>query len=210
MEKQKSEENVISFPEQRSVKVRIFEKKQSKRSALGISIFSVLVFTIFINQWIQRQSEGQQELASRGVASLQPINNKASIQWEHELAKALSDEKAVLGDTVATKPDLKEELIFGYLEGKYGVRVTQGKIESLEFINAQAGEVPLQIASRDEFLLKYKNVFSLGYNQVRVLPKVQGDSVESYNLISEGNVIVGKAEFRLDESGRTVSLKFEK
>src|SRR5690606_6972454 len=95
----------------------------------------------------------------------------------------------------------------GYLEGKYGMKVGQGRIESLEFIDAQAGEYPMAIDDKVDFLMKYSEAFGMSYNKVSM--SEQSTATEQiYTLVGTGNQILGKAHFALDEEGRVHAISF--
>lgn len=106
---------------------------------------------------------------------------------------------------MAVKPTLKDELVFGFLEGKYKTRLVNAKIEGFDFSENQAGDQPLVIKEKAEFLKIFKSVFTVGYSKVE-LQKREGNQ-ETYKLLSSANKDLGTAQFQLDEQGRVLSLK---
>jgi hypothetical protein len=196
---------VIEFPKAQSMRKRLQDKAQEQKSVLVLSIASILLMTVFVNQWLVENSESA--LSARGnrqIASFEPAVFARDVKWEHELAKKLSSEKSSLVATLAEKPNLRDDLIFGYLEGKYGMKLSEGRIESLEFIDAQAGEHPMNIANKADFLKKYADAFGRGY--VEVSPVQGSDGV--FSLIDKSKTIVGQAQFVTDAEGRVQAVRF--
>lgn len=197
---------VIQFPKEQSLRKRLQDKAREQKAVLLLSIASVLLMTVFVNQWLVDNTDHSLSISgSRRVASFEPAVFARDVKWEHELAKRLNGE-ATFAANLAERPTVRDDLIFGYLEGKYGMKISKGHIEKLEFIDAQAGEVPMAIADKAQFLKKYSAAFGLEY--VEVAPS-QGSATEQvYSLIDSGKSIVGQAHFGLDEQGRVHSLNF--
>lgn len=198
-------DNVIQFPKEQTRRISLRQKHMQSRAWLALSILSVLILTVFMNQWMIRPEIVVVPQGGRGLASIDSARVAQDIKWEHELAQALSSAQGKPA-RFAVKPTLRDELIFGYLEGKYGMKIAEGRIESLEFIDAQAGDQPLVVRDRALFLNRYKDVFALDFAQISAAGSESG--VETYNLVAEDKTIVGKAQFQLDDDGRLMSLKF--
>lgn len=198
---------VIEFPKAQSVRKRLQDKAQEQKAVLILSIASVLIMTVFLNQWLMQGPDSSLTSGgSRNVASFQPATFAKDVKWEHDLAKKLASDKSTLSASLAEAPTLRDELIFGYLEGKYGMKLAQGRIESLEFIDAQAGEHPMMINDKAEFLAKYSEAFGLNYAEVSLVQKT--DSEQVYSLIDSSKQIIGKAYFVIDDQGRVSEIKF--
>lgn len=198
---------VIEFPKAQSARKRLQDKAQEQKAVLILSIASVLIMTVFLNQWLMQGPDSSLTSGgSRNVASFQPATFAKDVKWEHDLAKKLASDKSTLSASLAEAPTLRDELIFGYLEGKYGMKLAQGRIESLEFIDAQAGEHPMAINDKAEFLAKYSEAFGLNYAEVSLVQKT--DSEQVYSLIDSSKQIIGKAYFMTDDQGRVSEIKF--
>ncbi|WP_413575210.1 hypothetical protein ACLVWU_12995 [Bdellovibrio sp. HCB290] len=199
---------VIEFPKERSFRKRLQDKAQEQKSVLVMSIASVALMTVFVNQWLVDNSDSA--VGGRGnreIASFEPGAFARDVKWEHDIAQKLSAEKSSLVAALAEKPTLRDDLIFGYLEGKYGMNISGGKIQSLEFIDAQAGEKALEIQNKASFLKKYASAF--GLNFVEVSPVTSADAGEQvFSLIDNSKTIVGQAHFAIDQEGRVHSLRF--
>ena len=201
----KVETNVLEFPKAQSIRKRLMDRSQDQKAVLGLSIVSVLVMTVFLNEWIMKSQSGIDAVSgnNRGLASFEQLSSVESIQWEHELAQKLSQEKDVAKSLLAAKPTLKDELVFGFLEGKYRTKMTNDRIQSFEFTEAHA-DGPLVIKEKGEFLKIFKSVFTVAFAKVQ-LERREG-KVEFYKLLSASNQSLGQAQFSLDDEGRVLSL----
>lgn len=200
---------VIQFPKEKTARKRLQDRVQEQKSVVVISLASVVLVAVFVNQWVVSKAEQSGGLqGNRGIASYAPTNSVQEVKWEHELAKQLSvDESASAASALAEKPTLRDELIFGYLEGKYGMKVMQGRIHSLEFIDAQAGEQPLIISNKAAFLNNFSSAFGVEFTEVSLKSNTEQEQV--YNLIADDKTIVGEAHFSLDDSGRVLAVKID-
>nr|BFD58979.1 hypothetical protein CKG001_10860 [Bdellovibrio sp. CKG001]BFD67738.1 hypothetical protein HAGR004_27600 [Bdellovibrio sp. HAGR004] len=199
--------NVIEFPKAQSVRKRLQDKAQEQKAVLVLSIASVLIMTVFLNQWLVRSpDQGVATAGNRGVASFAPSTFAKDVKWEHDLAKRMAREKSTVAASLAEAPTLRDELVFGFLEGKYGMKTVEGRIESLEFIDAQAGEQPMQIQDKAEFLKKYSEAFGVQFAEVSLAQNSAGEQV--YSLIDSSKEIVGKAQFVTDDQGRVQAIHF--
>ncbi len=197
---------VIEFPKAQSVRKRLQDKAQEQKSVLVLSIASVLLMTVFLNQWLVAGPEGQLNGGgTREVASFQPAAFAKDIKWEHALAKQLSDEKESIFSSLAEKPTVRDELIFAFLEGKYGMKLDNGRIRSLEFIDAQAGDQPLVIKDKADFLRQFSEAFGVEYSEVSL--SESSDQTQAFSLINSDKAIIGTATFDLDTDGRVQSIK---
>lgn len=207
MSKSPVENKILEFPKAQSLRKRLLDRGQDQKTVLGLSIISVLVITVFLNEWVVKSQSSVNAAveSSRGIASFEERDSSHVIQWEHELAQKLGQEKNTAKGFSAVKPTLRDELLFGFLEGKYKTRLVNAKIESFDFSNAQAGEHPLIIKEKAEFLKIFKSVFTVSYSKVEFASR-QG-SEEVYKLLSPTNKDLGQAHFQLDAEGRVLSLK---
>ncbi len=197
--------NVIEFPKKQSLRKRLNDKAQDQKAVLSLSIASVLLVSLLLNQWlVGGNNQAANSSGSRQIASFND-NFAQDVKWEHDFAKELSQKDLQVSAKLAERPTVRDDLVFGFLQGKYGMKLTKGHIESLEFIDAQAGEQPMSIENKDNFLMSYRDAFGLDFRQVSVTEK--NASEEIYSLFSDNKIIVGSARFALDDQGRVVSVK---
>lgn len=194
---------------------------QNKKAANILSIASLLVLSLFSNQWLVQRGGSQNgvELAStmpqsRGIASVG--ESIAEVTQNLSIEKELAEQMATdLGDStvaLAEKPNLKDELIFGELEGKYAFRVEDGKIESLTFIGQRDSQEKgiLKIADKVAFLKKYESIFSASYSQVERSIDSENSATETFHLFDKNHTLVGAAKFSVDSQGHLLQLKFSR
>lgn len=199
---------MIEFPKSKSFRKRMQDKAQEQKAVLILSIASVLIVTVFMNQWLVQGSnsaafaDGNRNVASFDASSLNDV------KWEHDLAKKFASDKTPVTANIAEIPSLRDELVFGFLEGKYGMKLSEGRIKSLEFIDAQAGEQPMAISDKEEFLTKYSEAFGLNFSEASLAKNANGEKV--YNLVDSSKVIVGEVKFVEDDKGRVQTISFSK
>lgn len=197
---------VIEFPKEQSVRKRLQNKAQEQKSVLILSIASVLIMTVFFNQWLVQGSNSSAAVnGNRNVASFD-FSSVRDVKWEHDLAKRFASDRESISAHLAETPTLRDELVFGFLEGKYGMKLSQGRIQSLEFIDAQAGEQPMAISDKVEFLTKYSEAFGLDFSEASLAKN--SDSEQIYTLVDSSKVVVGQARFVTDDKGRVQTISF--
>ncbi|MBX2987076.1 MAG: hypothetical protein KF802_04180 [Bdellovibrionaceae bacterium] len=201
--------NVLQFPKEQSTRVRVHERARGRhRAVLAMSILSILMMSVLSNQWLTRP-ETSGHSGGRGIASFSPTDVKSEINWEHRLARELASGQG-LDAHLGVKPSLRDELIYGALEGRYGVKVAAGeKIESLEFINSGTETSPLVVKDRAGFLLRFSGAFAVSFTEVGLAER-QDAAGETWNLVGADRTIVGQALFHLDDRGRLSSLVIKK
>lgn len=199
---------MIEFPKSKSFRKRMQDKAQEQKAVLILSIASVLIMTVFMNQWlVQGSNSAASADGNRNVASFD-ASSLNDVKWEHDLAKKFASDKTPVTANIAEIPSLRDELVFGFLEGKYGMKLSEGRIKSLEFIDAQAGEQPMAISDKEEFLTKYSEAFGLNFSEASLAKNANGEKV--YNLVDSSKVIVGEVKFVEDDKGRVQAISFSK
>lgn len=198
---------MIEFPKDQSVRKRMQDKAQEQKSVLVLSIASVLIVSVFLNQWlVQGPDASLSANGSRNVASFDASSFAKDVKWEQDLAKRLASDNSITNGKIAEDPTLRDEMIFGYFEGKYGMKLSKGRIETLEFIDSQAGEYPKLITDKAEFLVKYSDAFGRKFDEVHLVPASDGQKV--YKLLNSKKEIVGQAAFAVDDQGRVQTIQF--
>lgn len=198
---------VIEFPKKQSTRKRIQNRVQEQRAVLALSIASVLVMSVFLNQWLVQKPSDSVNGGNRNIASFENAAFAKDVKWEQHLAKRFSEDLKAPAKLAQT-PTQRDELIFGRLEGKYGMKLADGQIQSLEFIHAQAGDQPLMIEDKAQFLRQYSAAFGLQYSTVSAKEGPEGEQV--YNLINSSKQIVGTAHFTADHDGRIAAISIQK
>lgn len=202
---------VIEFPKDKSVRKRLQDRVQEQKTVLVLSIASVLLMTVFVNQWLIDNADHNLMAGvykgNRQIASVEAANFARDVKWEHDLAKRIGNEENI-SVSMAERPTIRDELVFGFLQGHYGMKMDHGNISSLEFIDAQAGEIPLSIKDKAQFLKKYSSAFGGTYTEVSLNSNQNSKTEQSYSLINSSKIIVGQAKFVLDGEGRVQAIRF--
>lgn len=199
---------VIEFPKDKSSRVEMRNKIRERKATVGLSIASVVLCAVFLNQWMMKQTSSDGGVnGARGVASFDAASIQKDIRWEHDLAKKISLEGQINAAAIAHSPTVRDELIFGFLQGKYGMKLSDGRITKLEFLNVQAGEQPAEIKDKSNFLKKYSAAVGMNYSEVSLASESDNQKL-IYNLIDNNKQIVGTAEFLVDDNGRVKRISF--
>lgn len=188
---------VLQFPKGKSTRAEIIRRSLQQRAVIPLSLLSVLVVTLSLNEWIV--SASQKLNTSRGVASVPVEDLEKQIKWEHKWADSLQKSNIRPGQT-AVAPNKLDELLFGVLQGDVKMTRDGSQISSLEMTR------PVLLKNREEFLESYKGVWSVTFDQVQ-LDKSEGQQ-EIYSLMDKKGKKVGQAIFGLENLQNVTKLQF--
>lgn len=183
---------ILEFPKEKSVRARILQKSFQQKAVIPMSLLSVLVVSLSLNEWIQFAS--QKINTSRGVASVPAQDLDKQIKWEHKWADSLKASNVRPGVT-SEEPNQMDKLLFGVLQGDVKMTRAGSRISSLEMIK------PVELKNREEFLESYKAVWSVSFDHVELDTQKIADNAkqETYKLIDKNGKTVGQAIFGLDD-----------
>lgn len=202
-----TQKNVLEFPRSKSYRLRSRQRFMQQRGMLLLSIMAILVMTVVGNQFITNQEIGS--TGSRSLASLQGFESQlSSIKWEHELAREYSRSEGKKGH-LAVRPTLKDEMLYGALEGRYGIKLHDNRVVTVEFLNqAGLGQFkPIKVIDRASFLTRYADNFAISYSMVSLVESEKNQ--ERWNLLSSDRRVVGQAIVELDQQGSLVSIHIQ-
>ena len=195
--------NVLAFPIKRMIRQKTYKKNQERRAIFGLSILSLFVFTLAVNQWVRDYSLAQS--SNRGIASLKAEITE-DILSEHALAKKLAaTDNEILG-IKSKNPSLKDELLFSFLEGKYRIQSENNRIKEIN-----AGDELVKIEEGSKLLQKYVSLFNENAVQYKLKEKNKSESAreETYELIDKRGIVVDTLKVSLDQSGKLNSIKLQ-
>lgn len=184
------------------------------RVAVPASLLSIVLLMTLANNSIMKQPEMKsQELAS--VESAQQGRAIASVstgtsQAEDRLVKRLSESALSETALVGRRPSSLDNLTLGLLEGKYAVRLHEGKVREIEFADANPGaDRPKHISDREAFLQSNAEILPYEFEKpVKVEVTQEGTTTaETYHLVNGLSMPVAKVQFRLDAAGRLLSMR---
>lgn len=129
--------------------------------------------------------------------------------WEDQMVSRLSKLSLSNSKEFGVRPSALDKLTLETLEGKYAVRLENGKIRELNFTNT-GNDVAKAINDRAAFINQNRDLLPISYNSMmKVESKNDGSgTVEAYELI-DNTVANNKAKvwFRMDSAGRLISMK---
>ncbi len=186
------------------LKVR-FDLEHAKL-ALSTSLLSVVVLVTLANRGLMNSAEPVEIVrGSRSIASVPTGTTDAEDLLVRQMAKKDLNQVAL-----GRKPSSIEALAFGQLEGKYAVRLENGKLAELEFSDVTSqGDHPKHIDDRGTFLDSHRDVLPVAYDKsIRIdSTSTNGLTTEIYQLVNEVSRPVANVEFHLDSVGRLLSMR---
>lgn len=190
---------ILQFPKSKSTRAQIIQKSLQQKAVIPLSLLSVLIVTLSLNEWIQIAS--QKLNSSRGVASLPVEDLEKQIKWEHRWAESLQKSNAKPGQT-AEKPNKLDQLLFGVLQGDVKMTRAGSHISSLEM------NKPVELKNRGEFLESFKGVWSVPFETAELDSSVNDKKQEVYKLFDKKGQPVGSAVFGLEGLQTVTKLHF--
>ncbi len=212
---------VIQFPGVTAERATLVAEEKALRTsnmkkpimALASTVLIATVVNYFVPQTSKTASE-QMAMNSHGVQtrSLASLGDAGRTlrdpNFEKNLAQKLSKLSSRDIASVGRVPTYEDRLRFGYLEGKYALRMNDGKLSEIEF--SQGPDAPKYLNDRAEFLTTYKDLMPVEFESTKsisreILPKMIH---ETYQLVSNDKV-TAEVRFELDLYGRLISMKVE-
>lgn len=192
---------ILEFPKEKSVRARILQKSFQQKAVIPLSLLSVLIVSLSLNEWIQYAS--QKVNSNRGVASVPTQDLEKQIKWEHKWADSLKGSNTRPGYT-GEEPSQLDKLLFGVLQGDVKMTRAGSRISGLEMVR------PVELKNREEFLESYKAVWSVSFDHVELDKNaaVADSKAETYKLVDKNGKTVGQAIFGLDDLQTVRKLEF--
>ena len=177
-----SKDNLILFPKKSNSIISMSENEA--KWMISASILVVLTIAIGINSTLFSPS-GQyvaenEKAGSRSIASINPI---FKVSWEKKAFEVLKSSKERDLANIGKQPSAFDKLAFGILEGKYAIRLEEGKIAEIKFA-AENNNKPKHMKDRKAFVEKNLNLFAQGAYKAETLHYETTDDtvVESFQL----------------------------
>lgn len=179
------------------LKVR-FDLERAK-VGLSASILSIVVLVTLANAKMMKE-DTVPATPNRGIASVPTGTSEAEDSLVRELAR-----RDLSQASMGQRPSAIEKLAFGYLEGHYSIRLTNGKLAELEM----SGEQGKQIDDIEGFLESNRDVLPVSFDKpVKVAREANGDVVtESWQLVNAVSRPMANVIVKLDGSGKLLGLR---
>lgn len=173
--------------------------------ALAMTLFMVTAINFAISSF-QNETPSQ----ARGIASIHDTKDSVVAKWDNSFLKKLANKNNRETASVSVAPTALDQLKFGLLEGKYAVKLEDGKVKEISFQEAiNESDRPKYINSKESFLLEYRAALGTDFQIAsQVEQKVQdGKIVEVYQLLGSKSDLVAKVKFVSDQFGRLLNLQ---
>jgi hypothetical protein len=190
----------------------ILKKAQEDRKRIYAfaSLASILVLVTVANLTMWSRSDLKPVASSgRGIASVDPDQIKTQSLEEARSIYRKMEQEGRSPASVGEKPSLVDQLRFGVLEGKYSLRMKDGKLLEVEFVDTeQSSDRPKYISQPETFLKEYEALLPVGFDKIEKTTETRSpsDVHQSFNL-NKNNQTQATAEFHHDEFGRMISMK---
>ena len=191
----------------------ILKKAQEDRKRIYAfaSLASILVLVTVANLTIWSHSDSRGiSLGGRGIASIEggDMVKAQTLEEARSIYHKMEQEgrsPASIGET----PSLVDQLRFGVLEGKYALRMKNGKLMEIEFVDTeQTADRPKYISQPETFLKEYASLLPVGYDTVEKTTETRSPSaVHQIFSLKKGDQIQATVDFQHDEFGRMISMK---
>jgi hypothetical protein len=183
--------------------------------AVSTSLLSVVVLVTLANNNLmskvtpvlvvaQNEMPGGRGIASVGAsASLADSFISENPKMLAELAKHNLGPKASIGQN----PTSLDKLAFGYLEGKYAVRLQHGTISEIEISESSLDEAK-HIESLSAFIENQRALLPDFRRSVKAGDEQAGsETLQVYELMNEKSAPIAKVQFRTDDAGRFIAMR---
>jgi hypothetical protein len=189
---------ILQFPKEKSTRAKVIQKSFNQKAVIPLSILSVLVVTLSLNEWIQIASKKLDQ--SRAVASLTNEDLEKQIKWEHNWADSLRKTNSKASGMTAERPAQVDQLLFGVLQGDVKLNRSGSQVQSLEM------KKPVELKNREEFLEAFRDVWSVQFAKAELVEAV-GEK-EVYRLLDQKGDPVGSAVFGLESLQNVTKIEF--
>lgn len=155
--------------------------------------FVVVIVSAFLTHqlFISKIDDSQ----NRDVANFAERNSAGQIQWEHQVADELAQNKA--GVQVAVRPNWQDQLAYEFFMGQYDISLNGGQIQKITLQKSMRG-VPL---STDQFIKKYGHQLK----DFATYKRQQIDSqTETVDLFDKTGLTSGRFQIIRNDEGRVI------
>lgn len=187
------------------------------RAAIATALLSVVFLVTVTNNSLLSAEDvrvGEGTLSSRIPASDRQVASvpTGTSDWEDQMVSRLSKLSVSENLQVGRRPSSLERLTLEFLEGKYAVRLENGKIRELSFSDSsQSGDRPKYVLDRTAFLDQNRDLLPVHFAESKRagIKTNELEVIESYDLVDKSSATVAKVEFHMDKSGRLISMKID-
>jgi hypothetical protein len=203
-------------------KPRVTWDIERTKVAVATSLLSVVLLVTLANNNVlsgggAETNTVETEFASVTTETIRPSRGIASVSGtgmalaEQDVVKRLASHE-LTAEGVGRPPSSVEAFVFGTLEGKYAVKLADGKVHGIEY-SAQddVDTPPTSVSNLSAFLVENRGIMPVQFDRaIRVGREKSGQIVrESFELIDDSLAAKANVEFELDSSGGLLAMKIE-
>ncbi len=199
----------------KGLKVR-FDMEQFK-VAVSTSLLSIVVLvTLANNNMMNKLTNPQVEMGSvtqgsRGIASVGETTYAMpaveNLRERAEIVQELSKRSLSAAASVGREPSSLEKLAFGVLEGKYAVRLHDGKLQEIEFTESVSHDQAKRLENLTAFLDSQRSLLPEFERTMKAQSESEAKNVETFQLLNQVSMPVAKVQFQLDDEGRMLGMR---
>ena len=175
---------------------------------ISASLLVILTLAVGINSTLFSQpttiAGSPQKAMSRSIASVNPL---FKVSWEKKAFEVLKNVEERDLASVGQMPSAFDKLAFGALEGKYAIRMVEGRIAEIKFAS-QVDSKPKFMKDRLEFVEKNLAFFS---KDAKIAKKVHQESnddlvVERFQLSNDSGQDLSVVQVLSDKNNNLISM----
>lgn len=189
----------------KQLKVRL--DLEHAKVALSTSLLSIVILVTLANNSLMKSVSGDESSTGggRGIASVSSTIDES--EGSRQLVQDLAARDLSAAAKVGRKPSAIEKLAFEVLEGKYAVRLDDGKISEIEFSNST--DLPKPVGALMAFLESHRDLMPADFaKRVKVDRQDEGSqTTETYQLVNNLSMPVAKVLLRMDNAGRVLAMR---
>ncbi len=175
--------------------------------ALATMLFLVTVINFTLTSQNETKTEG------RAIASTATLIDGEVSSWNKNVLKRIAQQAERKIASISSKATDVDQLRFGLLEGKYAVKMEEGKISEIVYHDSEeSSERPKYINSKNDFLTQYQPLIKGDFTAASSMGEQidNGQIVESFQLLGPESSPIAIAKFTSDQYGRLISFKVER
>ena len=192
----------------RNLKVRL-DLEQAK-IAVSTSLLSIVLLVTLANNNLLvpkvQPTVDNENRATRGIASIPSVADVQPSEENQRLVMELARRSLSATASVGHKPSLIDKLAFGFLEGRYKVRLNAGKLSEIEFAGQEA---PKKLGDAAAFIETNRELMPVAFDRSLKVGAVKSglERLETYELVNRFSMPLAKVQLKLDSEGNLLTMR---
>ncbi len=206
------DKNIVELPTRAQERFKWQSRLKDQRAVSVLSLGSVVMVCLLINQYLNLQQESMSSNKNREVASVRgSFDVEENVKWEQQMAQELNSKNVRM--IQAVKPVEHDQLVFGELRGQYMAHLDADfKIRKLVL----TGTGDEEIIDAQKFLTAKKDIWSVQFDRVEVDEQFNADATQDASsahktrmILYRGSEKVGLASIEKNPMGKLKSLEIQ-